>query len=133
MWLKGDLSRKIILDPTFTLTSHYKLNKVLMILNFVFVYISGERIERQTYEIWLIFETEWLCHICINSSKLHISKWKRNYLHTCMEYSSIGKLALKLNLNIGQSLCFSLGHIFSSNLWGNSFGIHHFARGQAKS
>ena len=133
MWLKGDLSRKIILDPTFTLTSHYKLNKVLMILNCVFVYISGERIERQTYGIWLVFKIEWVCHICINSSRLCISKWKGNYLHTFMEYSSIGKLALKLNSNIGQSLCFSSGYTFSSNLWGNSFGIHHFARGQAKS
>ena len=133
MWLKGDLSRKIILDPTFTLTSHYKLNKVLMILNFVFVYISGERIKRQIYGIWLIFDIEWVCHICINSSKLHISKWKGNYLHTFMEYSPIGKYALKLNSDVSQSLNFSSGHIFSSNLWGNSFRIHHFARGQAKS
>ena len=121
------------LRSTFTLTSHYKLDKVLMILHFVFVYISGERIERQTYGIWLIFEIKWVCHICINSSKLHISKWKENYLHTCMEYSSIGKHALKLNSNAGQSLYFSSDHTFSSNLWGNSFGIHHFAQEQAKS
>ena len=132
MWLKGDLSRKIILDPTFTLTSRYKLNKVLMILDFVFVYISGERIERQTYEIWLIFKIEWVCHICINSSKLHISKWKGNYLHTFMEYSSIGKHTLKLNSNVGQNLYFSSGYTFLRNLWGNSFKIHDFARGQAK-
>lgn len=50
MCLGCDLSHIISLFPTLVLASHCKLNKVQMILDFVLVYIGGERDEKQTYE-----------------------------------------------------------------------------------
>ena len=46
MWFEPHYS----LHPTLALASHYKPNKVLLILDFVLVYISGERDEKQTYD-----------------------------------------------------------------------------------
>ena len=49
----GWVELKYILSPTLTLALHYKLDKVLLIFSVVIVYVSGERLEKQAYGIWL--------------------------------------------------------------------------------